>query len=267
MRPKVTLPLVPVCLLLLMQTMSAQQAPYIKVTDTDGIEHDLYEDYIRKGRSVMLSIFFSSCAPCQLIGEDLQQLYEEWGEGNHDVEFLQVSSEDWETNETAESYRMSLGLTFPIASAEGGSLEAVDSLVNGGFGAFFGAPLYTVIGPDSLLQWNIFGFGNEETITELDQALLSTGAEKPVSNVTNATGIPQAIKIMPNPAIDDVTIHVRQNGSGSWDIRSVYGHTVHSGLIYSSGATRVSVADLPPGQYVVSVKMNGSIHSQHLVKI
>ncbi len=81
MRSKVTLPLVPACLLLLMHTMSAQQAPYINVTDTDGIEHDLYADYIRKGRSVMLSIFFSSCAPCQLIGEDLQELYEEWGEG------------------------------------------------------------------------------------------------------------------------------------------------------------------------------------------
>ncbi len=78
---------------LLLSTMSSygQQAPDFTVTDTDGQVHHLYADYLNQGKTVMIKIFFTTCPPCNSIAPQMEPFYKEWGAGQNDVEFFEMT--------------------------------------------------------------------------------------------------------------------------------------------------------------------------------
>ena len=176
-----------VILLLTGFSMHAQQADNFTVTDYNGQVHRLYQDYLNQGKSVVIKIFFVNCPPCIAISPSFQQLYEEWGEGNNDVQFIELSNKSFDSNADVQSYSNGLGLSFPGVGEDGGALTALQPYLNGTYGPFFGTPTFIVISPDGSVNYDVRGAGNINTITALDMAITATGAEKPNSTVLPTT--------------------------------------------------------------------------------
>lgn len=157
----------------------AQVAPDFTVTDTDGQIHQLYADYLNQGKSVMIKIMFTTCPPCNSIAPLMEPLYQEWGAGEYDVEFFEMTDKNFDNNALMEAYAAQYNQTFPGISVEGNSLSTVQPYKNGTFGPFYGTPTFLVIAPNGSVQFNVDGANNQATIAAIDAALSATGALKP----------------------------------------------------------------------------------------
>lgn len=155
----------------------AQDMPNFTITDSDNIQHNLYTDYLDKGFTVVIKIFFVDCPPCNAIAPHVQTLYEDWGEGEYDVQFIELSNKSWDTNQDVAGYKALHGITFPGAGVDGGALDALQPFTSGMFGSFFGTPKFAVIAPDKSVNFNVGGSGIQSKIDALDAAIASTGAE------------------------------------------------------------------------------------------
>lgn len=237
--------------------ISAQLAPDFTVTDINGQSQTLYSQYLTQGKTVMLKIFYSTCPPCNAQADALQALYEEWGSGAHDVQFIEVSNKTWETNQTASAYTTNHGITFPTVSASGGSIAVVNAYVNGGFGSFFGTPTYIVISPNGSVVWDV-------EFVDLDQALVNTGALKPgTSGIADQHG-KSDIWIAPNPSADYLTIYAKSSlvGQVSIGVYNILGSRLHVFKPLVQGNTlllREDASSWYPGTYLVRIESNGSV--------
>lgn len=170
--------------LLISFTLSGQLAPDFTITDSDGQQHTLYAGYLNQGKTVLIKIFFTTCPPCNAIAPYMQPLYEEWGSGNYDVEFFDLSDKSFDTDVLVNNYKANYGHTYPAAGSEGGSLAAVAPYKADLFGDFTGTPTFIVIAPNGTVQFDVFGFGNQGTIDAVDAAIAATGAVKPECTAT-----------------------------------------------------------------------------------
>jgi thiol-disulfide isomerase/thioredoxin len=168
-------------------SLSAQTAPNFTFTDTEGVTHDLYADYLNQGKTVLLKIFFVNCPPCRAIAPSMQTLYEEWGEGEYDVEFIELSNKSFDSNLDVQGYKNDFNITFPGAGADGGALIALEPYLTGTFGSFFGTPEFAIISPNRSVNYGVGGGSVANTIAALDQAIADTGAQKPGGEVLPST--------------------------------------------------------------------------------
>jgi thiol-disulfide isomerase/thioredoxin len=166
-------------ILLTSRTTFGQPAPDFTVTDSDGQVHHLYADYLDQGKTVMIKIFFTTCPPCQSIAPLMEPFYQEWGAGQYDVEFFELSDKSFDTDALVNGYKVQFGETFPGVGVAGGSLAAVAPYKNGMYGPWFGTPTFVVIAPDGTVQYDVSGNGNQATIDAVDAAIAATGAVKP----------------------------------------------------------------------------------------
>ncbi len=155
---------------------NAQNAPNFTIMDTDDYEHKLYEDYLDQGYTVVIKIFFVNCPPCNTIAPFVQNLYEQWGEGAYDVQFIELSNKSYDSNEDVAFYKARHGITFPGAGVDGNAMVALQPYLNGTFGTFFGTPKFAVISPDRSVNFNVGGSGTQGRIDALDAAIAATGA-------------------------------------------------------------------------------------------
>lgn len=154
-------------------------APDFNVTDSHGQQHSLYADYLDQGKTVLLEIFYTTCPPCNSIAPLMEPLYQEWGGGDYDVEFFEMSDKSFDTDELVNAYQTEYGETFIGVGAEGGSLDAVAPYKTGAYGPWLGTPTFVVIAPDGTLQYGIDGPNNQAIIDAINEAILATGAVKP----------------------------------------------------------------------------------------
>jgi len=156
-------------------SLYSQSYPDFTITDSDGNEHTLYQDYLDQGKSVVIKVFFVACPPCNAIAPSVQELYEEWGEGQFDVQFFELSVRTSDSNSNVATYKNRHNLTFPGAGNDGGSLTAVAPLLSGDFGPYYGTPSFAVIAPDGTVTYPTPGSGVER-IPALSRAIADTGA-------------------------------------------------------------------------------------------
>ncbi|MEM9821393.1 MAG: T9SS type A sorting domain-containing protein [Bacteroidota bacterium] len=166
-------------LLLLAPSLFGQLAPDFTISATDGQDHSLYADYLDQNKTVVLKLMFVACPACNAIAPSLQDLYEEWGEGNEDVEFFSMSILSIDDNADIHDYETMHDLTFTGAGNDGGAMAALMPYTSGTFGSFFATPTFAVIAPDRSVQWDPRGSGQAATIDSLDAAIAATGAVKP----------------------------------------------------------------------------------------
>lgn len=198
----------------------AQQAPDFNVTDAHGVTHRLYADYLSKGKTVVIKLFFTSCPPCNAIAPQVQQLYEDWGSGQRDVQFIELSTLASDTDAKVRTYETQHSLTYPGVSPQGGSTPASMPYRNGTFGTFFGTPTFIVIAPNGLVNYDVRGGGQSGTITELDRAIEATGATKS-QQLFHLTGTVTTVKGRPIPGVlvylaDDPTTNDTTAGDGTY---------------------------------------------------
>jgi peroxiredoxin len=142
--------------LLALQIISkGQTVPDFTVVDTDGKIHSLYDDYLNKGKIVVLKAFFVDCPPCNSVAPRFQEKYVKWGEGKDRVQFIEMSTKLEDRNRHVIEYKGKHSLTFPSISADGGAFDAIKPYINGTLGSYSGTPLFVVITPDKKYTYDV----------------------------------------------------------------------------------------------------------------
>lgn len=177
-----------VCFLLL--SLPAQPpAPDFLVTDSQGQQHRLYADYLNQGKTVVIKLFFTYCPPCNAIAPLMEPLYQSWGGGAGDVEFISLTTKNDDTSADVAAYKANHGHTFPGVGADGSSLAANLPYRDGTYGLFLGTPTFVVIAPDGTVNYNPRGPTQAATIDAVDAAIATTGAVRPLINYTGGGSI------------------------------------------------------------------------------
>lgn len=154
--------------------LNAQTIHDFTFADSDGNTHTLYADYLNQGKHVLIKFFFSTCPPCNATAPAVQSLYEQYGEGQGDIEFIALSNKTWDTNSNAGGFKSQHGLTFPVAGNDGGAYDAALPFLQGTYGTFFGTPSYALVLPDGTVQHPLPG-GLSAAETAIENALNSGG--------------------------------------------------------------------------------------------
>lgn len=195
--------------------------PNFTVTDSEGQVHRLYEDHLNQGKTVVLKFFFTTCPPCQAISPWFQNKYVEWGSGQNDVRFLELSTLTSDTNTKIRNFKNTYGLTMPGAGGEGGSVAVVNTFKTGTYGPWYGTPSFAVIGPDKKLYYPVFQ-------DDLDEIIAATGAERP-GNPVPATVWVNMSSNLPSVPEGDIKLFLKPSASNSPKIEIVK----NNGGIYS----------------------------------
>ncbi len=195
-------------LLFLFVGLMAQPAPDYTITDTDGITRSLYADHLDQGQTVVLKVFFTTCPPCISIAPVFQDLYEDWGEGLYDVEFMELSNKGWDSNADVLAYQTSNGLTYIGAGNDGGGNAAQQKFTDGTFGPFFGTPTFIVIAPDGTVNYDVSGPGNSGTIAAIDAAIAATGATG-MDTAPHFTSYAFNVEDLDNNPVTDFDLYLR----------------------------------------------------------
>jgi len=179
----------------LISSTIAQPAPDFTITASNGQTYSLYADFLDQGKTVMIEIFFVICPPCISHAPHLETLYQEWGAGQNDVEFLGLSDKTWDSNADVAAYEQMHGLSFHGAGMDGGALTALQPYLNGTYGPYFGTPTFVIIAPDGTVNYDVSVGGVQANIMAIDAALAATGAQKPGAQVNHSlegtVGVPQ----------------------------------------------------------------------------
>lgn len=147
----------------------AQTAPDFQITDSDGVVHNLYADHLDQGQTVVIKLFFTSCPPCIQLAPWMEEKYQNWGAGEFDVEFIELSILTGDSNADVAQFKSNYGVTFPGAGFDGGGKDAAEVYKSGMFGPYFGTPSLAIIAPNgSVMQ----GFSYDD----FDSLIESTGA-------------------------------------------------------------------------------------------
>ena len=104
------------CLLFTFSILSGQTAPDFTITDSDGVVHELYKDHLDKGQTVVIKLFFTTCPPCIQLAPWMEEKYQLWGAGQYDVEFIELSTQNFDSNADVANYKIQHGITFPGAA-------------------------------------------------------------------------------------------------------------------------------------------------------
>src|SRR4030095_2264533 len=156
----------------------AQVAPDFMVTDSWGTPHKLYDDYLNKGKTVVIELFFASCPPCNRMAPYVEALYQDWDGGQGDVQFIELSILATDTDAKVNSYKSNHFTTYPAAGGSGVSVQAAAPYKSGTFGPYTGTPTFIVIAPDKTLEYGVSGSNDQATIDSLNAAIQRTGAQK-----------------------------------------------------------------------------------------
>ncbi|MEM9546022.1 MAG: redoxin domain-containing protein [Bacteroidota bacterium] len=175
--------------------ISAQTAPDFTVTDSDGTVHELYKDHLDKGQTVVLKLFFTSCPPCIALAPWMEEKYQLWGAGQYDVEFIELSTLNSDSNIDVANYKIQHGVTFPGVGADGGSVDAGQIYKTGTFGPYFGTPSLVIIAPDGTVEQ---GFSYDD----FDTLIAATGA----TGMDNGSGMEDPTTFTLNPTIESSTM-------------------------------------------------------------
>lgn len=169
----------------------AQTAPNFTVTDTDGQVHKLYEDYLDKGKIVVLKIFFVNCPPCNSIAPSVQQKFVEWGSGMSNVQFIEATNKISDINSSVKGYKIKHGLTFPSISYDGGAIPLTEPYMNGTLGQWSGTPFFAVITPDKKLKYDVL-FNNLSAVLRDAGGIMPSPSTSIKLNITTPNNVSPA---------------------------------------------------------------------------
>lgn len=185
-----------IALVFTLSFLSAQTAPDFTVTDSDGIVHELYKDHLDQGQTVVIKLFFTTCPPCIQLAPWMEEKYQAWGAGQYDVEFIELSTQSFDSNADVANYKIQHGVTFPGVGFDGGGQDAGLIYKTGTFGPYFGTPTLAVIAPDGTVT---MGFSYDD----FDQVIAATGA----------TGMDNGNNGMDDPTLFSLNIDTKSNSS------------------------------------------------------
>ena len=237
-------------------TISAQTAPDFTVTDSWGQTHSLYADYLNQGKTVVLKIFYVACPPCNSIAQFLEPLYQDWGGGEADVQFIELSIKQTDTDALVNGYKSMHSTTYPAAGGQGGSVAATVPYTNGTFGLYTGTPTFVVIAPDGTVQYDVYGVGNSGTVAALDAAIAATGADGSITSVEENIHV-KHLMLVSNLISEELVLQsINLSGDYKLEILNASGiSAMETTANFTKGTvTNIDVASLTPGIWICRIK-------------
>lgn len=231
--------------------LMGQVAPNFTVTDVDGTMHELYTDYLDKGKIVALKIFFVNCPPCNNAAPGFQAKYVQFGEGNQDVQFFSLTNKVSDTNTSVAGFKGQHSLTMPVVSSEGGAVSAQAKYTDGTFGNFFGTPYYLVIAPDKTV-YNVSSSQISQKIMDIQGSMSAPGT--PVELSTNlGSSLPDGVALFIKPQNANspiVNITAKTNGTHSFDYPSADFPEMVNPIIFLQSAADAQNGQLRAGDLI-----------------
>lgn len=161
-------------------SVKSQTIQNFSFTDIDGVTHNLYQNHLDQGKTVVIKFFFVACPPCRSNAPQYQNKHLEWGNNNHDTRFMELSVLTTDDNSKVSGYKNTFGMTLISAGSDGNSHLVANIFKTGQFGPWYGTPSFAVIAPDRTVQYPIL-------FSDLDEAIERTGAEKPGGTTPDPT--------------------------------------------------------------------------------
>jgi len=258
----------------------AQTAPDFTITDTDGVEHSLYADYLDQGKTVVIDLFFADCPPCHDLTPVLENIYQDWGGGEYGVQFIGLTGDPYEVDNDIKVriFEAQTGITYPSASNQGGGPEAAlpyTTNMNNQFGIFEGFPTIIVIAPDRTVQYAVVVGNMPQASVLIEEAIINTGAVHPseITDVKDPTVVFDELTVYPNPVRDfaSVNFNLNENADVNIQLFNMLGQSaleVFNGNKYP-GYHQVDFnpSSLSPGTYFIRIAANDSVQTTRLVKL
>jgi len=245
------------------------------VTDIHGNTHELYADYLDQGKTVVIDFFWVNCPLCQNLAPSLQSLYEEWGAGNYDVQFMALTIKTYDDDADVLGFDNVAGVTYPSISAEGGAIEAGEPFLDDEYGVYEGSPSIAVISPDGTVTFDIFGGTPDYIVNATEQQIIDSGARHPsdITDVEDALPVFDELMVFPNPVRDFASVNFNLNENADVDIKvfSMLGQSameVFKGNKYP-GYHQVDFnpSSLSPGTYFIRIAVNDSVQTTRFIKL
>jgi len=245
------------------------------VVDTEGNTHELYADYLDQGKTVVIDFFWVNCGLCYNLGSHLDELYQDWGAGEYDVQFMGLTIMAGDDDMDVYSFDTGAGITYPSVSAEGGAIEAGEPFLDDDYGFFEGTPGIAVISPDGTVQFDIFGSAPSSIIPSVEQQIIDSGAQHPseITDIEDAVPVFDELMVFPNPARDFASVNFTLNENADVDIQvfNMLGQPameVFNGNKYP-GYHQVDFnpSSLSPGTYFIRITANNNVQTTRLIKL
>jgi peroxiredoxin len=144
----------------------AQKVIDFKVTDINGKQHKLYEDYLNKGKIVVTYLMYADCPPCNILAPRFQKMFENFSSGKDQVAFMMLSISKVDTLDALKAFSVKHGLTTPLIGPQGGSLTANIQFINARFGPYQYVPQFSIILPNGDVVFDIVISRLEQRINE-----------------------------------------------------------------------------------------------------
>lgn len=215
------------------------------VTDTDGVEHNLYS-ITAQGKYVWLDFFFVDCGPCRATAPIFNEFFDRYGCNEGDVYALSINLGN-DDDAYVEWYEEQFGGPFnhaPAASGDGGSAPVT---ANFGVNAF---PTYCLIGPDNtMINRDIWPLNDVETL----ENTFPIGFEPPLMQCTLGLSDVTAFdfSIYPTVSKGNVNINLPSSVESNVAIFNTLGQQVFQNK-YSDKNINLNL-QLAPGVYMVKV--------------
>ena len=235
-----------------------KQAEDFTITTTDGITRNLYHS-LDSGKTVFVDLFYTTCSWCQYYSPIIEEIYQNTGEGQEDIEFWGISNNPNDTDPVIDQYKINYNITNPCAGPQGGGTTAHTIIISGQ--DFLGWPTYCVICPDRTL---FFDPCYPPTVTGFDPYFMQCAATIGIDDIK-----PQVIRtginsIYPNPATTEIFLEITVNDPlpVTIDFFNLLGLNVFSSSYGSSpGGQTINIPtdQLPYGAYFIRLSQNGQL--------
>ncbi len=237
------------------KTRSSNRQTTFTITTTDGITRNLYNT-LDSGKTVFVDLFYTTCSWCQYYSPIIEEIYQNTGAGQEDIEFWGISNNLFDTNNVIDQYRLDYNITNPCAGPWGGGTTAFSIIVNGQ--NFQGFPTYCVICPDRTL---FFDPCYPPTVTGFDPYFESCDTLTGINYNNDAlkSGI---ISVYPNPASTELSLEImaKDHGPVTIELFNLLGLKIFSASYdVSSGKQNINIPtdQLPNGVYFIRMMQNG----------
>jgi hypothetical protein len=226
------------------------------ITTTDGITRNLYST-LDSGKTVFIDLFYTTCSWCQYYSPIIEEIYQNTGAGEGDIEFWGISNNLYDPDPVIDQYRLNYNITNPCAGPDGGGTTAHTIVISGQ--NFQGWPTYCVVCPDRTL---FFDPCYPPTVTGFDpyfaQCASSIGINDRDQNVERSA----IVSVYPNPANNEINlgISIKEAGNVTVEIYNLLGTAVFSSSFEVSQGLQslaIPVDRLPKGTYFIRLMKNG----------
>lgn len=243
------------------------EAPDFTITTTDGVTRNLYNT-LDSGKTVFIDLFYTTCYYCQLYAPVIEEIYQETGAGQGDIEFWGISNNLFDTNNVIDEYKEQYNVSNPCAGPWGGGVTAFSVIVYGQ--DFNGFPTYCVICSDRTMIFDACYPPNNTCFDPFFEQCASISVEEngPVS-AGQDHGI---LSVYPNPASEDffIDLHLKPAGQFDLEIFDMTGKLIlsHSFINKEDFQTvRVPAGDLKSGLYCIRLSGNNIPIGSHKLLI